>query len=73
MGKKKSDRQKLKDAILKHCALRNKEYKKGYGDFSHPKTGKTVTCSEVQWYIQRDLEKLLDRFFPEISEENITQ
>lgn len=60
----KSQRDKLKDAIIKYSQLQIEQWDyPGY--YKHPKTKKRVTFSEANWYKQEQLEKLLDRFFPE--------
>lgn len=59
----KSDRKKLRDAIIKYDHIKIEPWTYS-GYYKHPKTGKRVTWSEACFYKNEQLEKLLDKFFP---------
>lgn len=62
----KSNRKKLKDAILKYSQIQIEKYSENTysNDYKHPKTGKKCTWSEACDYKNTQLKKILDTFYP---------
>lgn len=60
----KSNKEKLRSALLKWKNLKVESY--GYpGSFKHPKSGKRVTFSEASWYITEELDRILNKYYPD--------
>lgn len=62
----KSNRQKLRDAIIKYERIKIVRYNDNpfCTSYKHPKTGEKCTWNEASSYKDKQLENLLDRFFP---------
>ena len=60
----KSNKEKLRDALTKWKRLTVESW--GYpGSFKHPKTKKRVTYSEATWYISEELDRILNKYYPD--------